>query len=82
MKSGQTVALLHSTSHAIRAEKLLRTAGVACKLIPTPRELSSDCGICVRFDTRDTAKVKSLLAKAGMERIEVHDAPGDAGSVG
>jgi hypothetical protein len=73
MKPGQAVALLHSTSHAIRAEKLLRTAGIACKLIPTPRELSSDCGICVRFDISLAKQVKAALEQAGIEGIEVHE---------
>ena len=43
------VVLFHTTSAAMRAEKVLKNAGIAVKLIPTPRELSSDCGISARF---------------------------------
>ena len=32
-----------SVWHAFRAEKVLKTAGVTCALIPVPRELSSSC---------------------------------------
>jgi hypothetical protein len=43
------VALFQSVHHALLAEKLLKEAGIACKLIPIPRNLSSDCGVCLRF---------------------------------
>ena len=55
------VALFHSTAHAIRAETVLEEAAVQIKLIPTPRKLSSDCGIAVRFDRADRAQVAAIL---------------------
>jgi hypothetical protein len=48
-----TVILVSSTSHAIRLEKVLGSANIACKLVPVPRHLSSDCGVCVRIRRRD-----------------------------
>jgi hypothetical protein len=45
---GYAVILVHSTSHAIHLEKLLGKRGVVCKMIPVPRQLSSDCGVCIR----------------------------------
>jgi hypothetical protein len=57
-----TVALFESVSHALRAEKLIKAAGIACKLIPVPRHLSSDCGVCLRFRTDDAEAVQSLLS--------------------
>lgn len=53
MKNHQAVILVYSTSHAIRIEKLLNEIGVPCKLVPVPRHLSSDCGVCVRIDLKD-----------------------------
>jgi hypothetical protein len=49
--SGESYAviLVHATSHAMRIEKLLGKRGVACKMIPVPRQLSSDCGVCIRI---------------------------------
>lgn len=44
-----TVILVHSISHAVKAERLLNQAGIACKLIPVPRQFSSQCGVCVRL---------------------------------
>lgn len=61
------VILFHTTSSAIRAEKIVQKAGYECKLIPTPRELSSDCGIALRFAWGDADGVKGCLDEAGVE---------------
>ncbi|MDD5094340.1 MAG: DUF3343 domain-containing protein [Dehalococcoidia bacterium] len=64
------VVLLHSTSAALRAEKLLQAEGIPMKLIPVPRQLSSDCGICVRFERSDQPKIEAILQKS---RLEIQD---------
>ena len=56
-----SVVLFHSTAHAIRAEKVLEQAGLKIKMIPTPRQLSSDCGMALRFDRADEAQVAGVL---------------------
>jgi hypothetical protein len=43
------VALFDSVSHVMKAEKILKKAGIPHKLIPVPRSISSDCGVCLRF---------------------------------
>jgi hypothetical protein len=66
------VVLFHTTSSAIRAEKLLIKEGCQIKLIPTPREFSSDCGIAVRFDWGEHERVKSVLDAAGVQINTIH----------
>lgn len=66
------VVLFHTTSSAIRAEKVARKAGYDCKLIPTPREFSSDCGIALRFAWEDADGVKSCLEGARVELADVY----------
>jgi hypothetical protein len=61
------VVLFYSTSGALRAEKLLKKEGIAYKLIPVPRHLSSDCGVCVRFSSHD----ESLVRKALADKVEI-----------
>jgi hypothetical protein len=56
-----SVVLFHSSAHAIRAEKVLKRAGVSTKMIPTPRQISSDCGMALRFDRADQERVAVLL---------------------
>jgi hypothetical protein len=43
------VALFNSVSHVLQAEKILKEAQVPHKIIPVPRKISSDCGVCIRF---------------------------------
>ncbi len=70
--SGFGVALFHTTSAVMRAEKVLRKGGVTVRLIPTPREFSSDCGMAVRFDLRDDQRVRALLQQANLEVAGIH----------
>lgn len=58
-----SVVLFHSTAHAIRAEKVLQQAGLPIKMIPTPRQISSDCGMALRFARPDTELVAATLEK-------------------
>ncbi|MBN1277499.1 MAG: DUF3343 domain-containing protein [Deltaproteobacteria bacterium] len=43
------VAIFQSVSHVISAERILKNARVPHKVIPVPRKISSDCGVCIRF---------------------------------
>ncbi len=58
-----SVVLFHSTSHAIRAEQVLEGAGFRIKMIPTPRQLSSDCGMALRFERTEEGPVAAALAE-------------------
>ena len=55
------VVLFQSISSALRSEKLLKKEGIAYKLIPVPRHLSSDCGVCIRFLSQDESQVREVL---------------------
>ena len=65
MKDERTLAygvvLFQSISSALRAEKILKKEGIAYKLIPVPRHLSSDCGICIRFHTQNESQIREVL---------------------
>ncbi len=66
------VVLFHTTSSVMRAEKLLTKEGYDIKLIPTPRQFSSDCGIALRFDWNCREQVKSMLNEARVEFDAIH----------
>ena len=61
------VVLVYSTSYALRAEKVLADASISYKLIPVPRHLSSDCGVCVRIEQVDQTATLQALEAAGVE---------------
>lgn len=60
-KESTSVVLFESVSHALRAEKLIKAEQITCKLIPVPRHLSSDCGVCLRFNTDAKDQVENIL---------------------
>jgi hypothetical protein len=61
------VIVVYSTSHAMHIEKLLRGIGVACKMIPVPRHISSDCGVCLRIGRADVETAQQVVKTAGLE---------------
>ena len=73
MKSEYNVILVDSTSHALRIEKCLVNHSMVCKLIPVPRHLSSDCGVCVRILKQDTSEIKALLRDWQIDYQSIED---------
>ncbi len=61
MNPQYAVILVDSTSHALRIEKLLTRNEMICKLIPVPRHLSSDCGVCVRILKENQLAIGKLI---------------------
>jgi hypothetical protein len=70
--SGYGVVLFYTTSAAMRAEKVAKRAGLDVKLIPTPRQLSSDCGIALRFNREEGDDVGRVLEEARVENDGLH----------
>lgn len=66
------VVLFHTTSAVMRAEKLLIKGGYSIKLIPTPRQFSSDCGIALQFEWIYCEQVKSALDEIKIEFDAIH----------
>ena len=62
------VLLFASVQHAVKAEKILLAAGLPHKLIPVPKHISSDCGVCLRFPSEFETRV--LAALEGKVRID------------
>ena len=68
-----SVVLFLSSAHAVRAEKVLQQAGIRTKLIPTPRQLSSDCGMALRFERADRDQAAAVLAECHVPMSGIHD---------
>jgi hypothetical protein len=58
---------------AMKAEKALRRAGYPVRLVPTPREYSSDCGIALRFTVVGKDLVVGVLESSGVEIAALHE---------
>lgn len=53
-----------SVHHLIRAEKVLKDDNITCDVIPTPRAISTSCGLCMVVATADTAKAEAIFRQA------------------
>ena len=67
-----SVALFHTNSAVLRAERILMAEDLTIKLIPVPRHLSSDCGIALRFDQSVETRVRETLEAAGVQIDSIH----------
>lgn len=72
MGAEQAVILFHTSSHALRAEKVLKQEDIPCKLVPVPRHLSSDCGVCLRIPRRVRAAAEVTIKAARVEIVSIH----------
>jgi hypothetical protein len=69
--------LVQSASHAIRAESALLQAGITCALVPVPRTLSSQCGVCLRVRVTDSGPAEEALGGAAIPVSGMHDLTDD-----
>lgn len=76
MESSQILFVLASASQGIKGDAALRAAGIECALIPVPRTLTSQCGVCLRVAAADRAVAETVLAESGMAVAAVHEVEG------
>jgi hypothetical protein len=64
------VFLFPSVSYALKAEKILKAAGIVHKLIPVPRHISSDCGVCLRItEAKEQDVAGALRGKVAWDKV-------------
>ncbi|HPD16486.1 MAG TPA: DUF3343 domain-containing protein [Planctomycetota bacterium] len=61
------VVLFHTIHDLFRLEAELNRRGIATKAIPTPRELSSDCGSALAFDPAHLDAVRDAVTALKLE---------------
>jgi hypothetical protein len=72
----QVLFVLYSATQALRAEASLRAAGVECAIIPIPRTLSSQCGVCLRVHIGDRLVAETILTESGTPISAIHEVDG------
>ena len=72
MSQQHGVVLFYGIQGALRAEKVLQRVELAIKLVPTPRQFSSDCGVALRFDWPIGDQVREELSAAKVEFDRIH----------
>ncbi len=71
MDDDYLVILFDSTNGAIRAEQVAIDAGFEVRLIPTPRYISTDCGVVLRIRERDRDGVLKEFRARKVDHNEV-----------
>ena len=77
METRQVLFVLASAAQGIKSEAALRAAGVTCALIPIPRTVSPECGVCLRVPAHERPRAEEVLTAAGTAISGTHeiDAP-------
>ena len=70
MKQG--VVIFSTTTGVMQAERVLLKAGFEIKIVPTPREFSTDCGIAIRFDWKNAEKIRTALGSQAIGISAIH----------
>ena len=60
------VALFQSVSGAMKAESALKKESAPFKIIPVPKHISSECGICIRFLSGDAVLIEKILKESDL----------------
>ena len=66
------IAIFHSIHRVLKAEKVLKSARVDFLLIPVPRQLTSDCGLALRFSLEDKDNLLAVLADENLSPVELY----------
>ena len=80
VREDDLVAIFHSIHRVMKAEKVLKQAGAEILLIPVPRQLTSDCGLAIRYAPAAAATVEEVLRREGLLPAEIYRREGKAGS--
>lgn len=71
VEDGDVVAIFQSIHKVMKAEKILKAVPLDILLIPVPRQLTSDCGLAIRFSLELRSAVEEALAMAGLSIVEI-----------
>jgi len=61
------VITFFSLHDVFKAEKILKEKSIEIKIIPVPRTISADCGICIEFDIKNRDRVQDILVSNKIE---------------
>ncbi|NLW31160.1 MAG: DUF3343 domain-containing protein [Fibrobacter sp.] len=60
------IILFKTTRDAIRAQRLCKRNDISCKVIPVPRDISSECGMALEIHNSDLDRITEIVIKNGI----------------
>jgi len=77
--SPAVILIFRGTHQVMSAEKRLKGGGVAMRLIPVPRRLTSDCGLAIRIPLSERERARAVLSASRLLPVSVHFPREDGG---
>ena len=72
MQTKKVVVTFYTTASAMEMERACKRAGVAGRLMPVPRELTSDCGIAWASAESLRREVEAVIGQEDIEISGIH----------
>jgi hypothetical protein len=69
MEENFCIAAFASRLQVMAFEELLKSRGMAASIVTTPRAVALGCGLSVRFEEKDTPRVKALYQASGLGNL-------------
>jgi len=76
----EAVLTFEGTMQALRAEKRIKGGAIECRLVPTPRELSSTCALALTFSRKDRDAVAAAVHRHELRVEGGYVYPDDGGA--
>jgi hypothetical protein len=68
-----SLIMVVNAAKALKGEAALKRAGIESALIPLPRSVSQECGVCLRVTLVDRERAAAALEAAGVQPSAIHD---------
>jgi len=72
LQNGQLLAVFNSAHRVMKAESVLKGQKLPVLLIPSPRAISNDCGLAIRYDVEFEATVIQALTEQNILPVIVY----------
>lgn len=59
------LAVFRSRTETLNFASILRSYGVACSIVNTPRNINVSCGISVKFSSQNIPTAKMIISRRG-----------------
>ncbi len=76
IRNNDLVAIFHSIHRVMKAEKVLKKERADILLIPVPRQLTSDCGLAIRYPEQERSRVAEVLRLEDLLPAELYSYDG------
>ena len=68
------ILMFQSIHFVLKAESFFRKAGIELEMIPTPKHLSSECGMSVKIAAKFLEQSKQILSEKNIQfRVENYE---------